>query len=203
MSSYNILFYSNNCKLSQEFLVLMKNEKLDKYFYFICIDDNKIPQIKYTPTLIIKGIHTPYVAGDAFVWLSKIKQWKINMTLQKLSSAQQEYLKTINNNLMINANNNNIISFSKNEMEGMTDLFAYIQEDSAIPHSYFDYNDIGKEYILTPPLENGQYKINSDNKYRLDILKSQELKSKLEMERKKQDEIFKNHIDNFKEQYNK
>lgn len=202
MSLYNILFYSNNCKLSQEFLVLMKNEKLDKYFYFICIDNNKIPQIKYTPTLIIKGIPTPYVASDAFVWLSKIKQWKINMMLQKLSSAQQEYLKTINNNLVTNTNNN-IISFSKNEMEGMTDLFAYIQEDNAIPHSYFDYNDIGKEYILTPPLENGQYKINADNKYRLNSSKTQELKNKLESERKKQDEIFKQHIDNFKEQYNK
>ncbi len=202
MSLYNILFYSNNCKLSQEFLVLMKNEKLDKYFYFICIDNNKIPQIKYTPTLIIKGIPTPYVASDAFVWLSKIKQWKINMMLQKLSSAQQEYLKTINNNLVTNTNNN-IISFSKNEMEGMTDLFAYIQEDNAIPHSYFDYNDIGKEYILTPPLENGQYKINADNKHRLNSSKTQELKNKLEFERKKQDEIFKQHIDNFKEQYNK
>ena len=87
MSEINVLFYSNNCEGSKQLIFLMKHEKLDKYFHFICTDNNtKIPhQIKLTPTLIIRNVPTPYVAGEAFAWLSKIKQWKINMTLINLA----------------------------------------------------------------------------------------------------------------------
>src|SRR5580704_4177731 len=99
--SANILFFSNACQGSQALLSLMQGENLTKFFHLICTDNNsKIPpQIKVTPTLIIKGIDTPYVAGDAFVWFSKIKQWKIQMMMQKMSNMQKQYLQA-NNNLV-------------------------------------------------------------------------------------------------------
>lgn len=201
MSSVNILFYSNNCELSQQLILLLNNEKLNRFFHSVCVDNNpKIPpQIKFTPTLIIRGVPTPYVAGDAFAWFSKVKQWKINMTMQRMSTAQQQYLNNINSNLV--ANQSNVLGFSQAEMEGMSDIFAYLQDDNAMPHSYFTCNNLGKENIMTPPLEDGQYKINTDGKYKINSTKSKELHNALEMERRKQDEVFKQHIEDFKKQY--
>lgn len=198
MSNINIIFFSNKCEGSKLLISLMEKEKLDKYFHFICIDKAKsIPaQITATPTLIIRGVPVPYVANEAFIWLARIKQWKNNMLLQKVSTAQQQYL---NNNLLPN-NQNNILGFSQSEMQGMSDLFAYIQEDISIPHTYFSCDTLGKENIITPPLEDGQYNT-SLNKNKLNSVKTKELSKKLEMERKKQDETFKSNIDNFIKQY--
>jgi len=193
MSNINILFYSNNCEGSKMLISLMKNEKLDKYFHFICVDNSRSipPQITATPTLIIRGIPTPYIANEAFTWLARIKQWKTNMMLQKVSNAQQQYL---NKNLLPN-NQSNILGFSQLEMQGMSDLFAYIQEDTCIPHTYFTCDTLGKEDIITPPIECNQ------NNTKLNSAKTKELGKKLELERKKQDETFKSNIDNFINQY--
>ena len=194
MSSVNILFYSNHCEGSKHLLSLMQGEKLTRFFHLICTDNNsKIPpQIKLTPTLIIRGVPTPYVAADAFAWFSKIKQWKINMNIQRASTAQQKYLQNINGNL--DTNNHNVLNFSQAEMEGMSDIFAYLQEDNPVPHAYFNYNNLGNENIFAPPKEEDKYKINAN--------KQKELQNNLEIARKKQDIDFKQKIDDFRNQYN-
>jgi hypothetical protein len=202
MSQVNILFYSNFCEGSKQLIALLESEKLTKFFHLICTDNNaeKIPpQIKCTPTLIIRGVPVPYVAADAFRWFSKVKQWKVQMLMQRLSMAQQQYLKSTNNNLITDANNSNVLGFSTEEMGGMSDIFAYLQSDDAMPHSYVPPNS--KDYIFTPPLEDGQYKINSDGKYKINPLKQKELQTKLESERREQDKSFKENIDNFRKQF--
>lgn len=201
MSSVNILFYSNNCPGSQHLISLMQQEKLTRFFYMICTDNNpKVPlQIKVTPTLIIKGIPTPYVASDAFVWFSKIKQWKMHMLMQRASAAQQQYLQNINNNLV--TKDSSVLGFSQAEMEGLSDIFAYLQNDNAMPHSYFTCNNLGQENIFTPPLEDGQYKVKENAKYKISATQQKELHNNLEMERRKQDDAFKKNIDNFVKQY--
>lgn len=196
----NVLFYSNKCESSKHLISLMQSENLLKFFHLVCVDTQKVPeQIKVTPTLIIRGIPTPYVGSDAFVWFSKVKQWKINMLMQKMTNAQQQYLQKIGNNLD-NNNNNNILGFSKVEMENISDIFAYLTSDSAAPQSYFDYQNIGQECIFTPPLENGQYKVTSDVKCKINASKHRELCFNLELERKKQDELLKRSIEEFKKQ---
>ncbi len=42
---------------------------------------------------------------------------------------QQQYLKNINNILV---NDTNILSFSKAEMDGMSDIFAFLQEENGM-----------------------------------------------------------------------
>jgi hypothetical protein len=206
MSSINILFFSNHCEGSKQLIAMMNTEKLTRFFHMICVDNNpKIPpQIKVTPTIIIKGVPIPYVAGDAFAWLSKVKQWKINMLMQKASQAQQQYLQNMNSNLGT-ANSatdgSTLLEFSKEEMAGMSDIFAYLQTDNAAPQSFFNTSQMGQENIFTPPLENGQFKISSDGKYRINANKQKELHTALEMERKKQDVMFKSQIENFRKQY--
>lgn len=193
MSSINILFYSNNCERSKYLISLLQGENLVKFFHLICTDNNPSipPQITHTPTLIIKGSATPYVAGDAFAWFSKIKQWKINTMMQRISTSQQQYLQNAN----IATTDTTLLGFSKAEMEGMSDMFAYLHDDNAAPHSYVAYNNIGEDNIFTP--------LKEDKTQRLDEVKHKELYSSLEMQRKKQDDAFKQNIEAFRRQYDR
>lgn len=209
MSAYNILFYSNKCEGSKLLISMMQSEKLLRFFHLICTDNNpKIPpQIYATPTIIIRGITTPYVAGDAFAWLAKVKQWKISMDIQRMNSAQQEYLKSINNNLV--SNNNDVLGFSKAEMAAMSDIFSFFSKNisqecqDALNQSYFTYQNLGHENIFTPPLEDGTYKASKNNSVRINESKQKELFNKLKQERNKQDIAIKQNIENFINQYGK
>jgi hypothetical protein len=183
----NILFFSNNCDSSKALINLMQQENLLRFFNLQCTDQNKNipPQIKVTPTIIIKGIPIPYAAGDAFVWLTKIKQWKMNVQLQKMSETQQKYFQNQNNN---NFSGPKLLEFSREEMDGMSDMFSYLQEQEGnIPHSYVAYDKIGQDNICTPPKET--IKINAEN--------CRKMRSNLESERRKQDETFKQQLNHF------
>lgn len=192
--SANVLFFSNNCDGSKALISLLNGEKLTKYFHLICTDNNnKIPaEIKVTPTLIIKGMPMPYIAGDAFVWFSKVKQWKIHTLMQRMSEAQKQHIQT---NLGQQQNEPELLGFNKIEMEGMSDMFAFISEDN-VPHAHFDYTNIGKDVI---------YYVANENKDKIKIgeNKQNEMTKNLESERKKQDQQIKQQIENFKNQYSK
>ena len=207
MSSVNVLFYSNNCEGSKMLISLMQNEKLIRFFHLICTDAGNVPpQVTKTPTLIIRNVPTPYVASDCFVWFSKVKQWKINMMMQRMTTAQQQYLQSINSNLV--SSNSNLLGFNSAEMNGMSDIFSFFSQNmaqecqEAFPQSFFTCNNLGKENIFTPPLEDGQYKINPTGKYKINTNKHKELEASIIAERSKQDKLFEQHIDNFKKQYN-
>ena len=134
----------------------------------------------------------PYVAGDAFAWFAKIKQWRINMQMQKMSQAQQKYMQSVHQNLGNPQNEMKVLEFSKEEMDGLSDMFAYLQDgDAALPHSYFSCNKVGQDKIITPPQE--------INKIGIDRYKK--INADMERERKKQDETFKRDIENFKKQF--
>uniref|UniRef100_A0A6C0LT47 Uncharacterized protein n=1 Tax=viral metagenome TaxID=1070528 RepID=A0A6C0LT47_9ZZZZ len=194
MNNVNVLFYSNHCEPSRLLLSMMNNENITRFFFLICTDNNKNipPQITITPTIVIRGVSSPYIAGDAFVWLSKIKQWKVHRNLQKMSTMQQKYITDMNSNLV---GDNIYHGFSKEEMNGMSDMFAYLSTDEAIQHSYFDYSKIGQENIITPPNEDEKFLRINENKHK-------QLKNILESERYKQDEAFKQTIENFKKVVN-
>jgi hypothetical protein len=192
--SANVLFFSNNCQGSQALISLMQGENLTRFFHLICTDKNsKIPpQIKVTPTLIIKGIDTPYIAGDAFAWFAKIKQWKIQMLAQRMNDMQKHYLQANSNFVQSSVD---CLGFNKNEMEGMSDLFAFITENN-IPHAHFDYNNIGQENTFYVANE-------TEDKMKITESKLKQMEKALDMERKKQDVMVKQQLDDFKNQYAK
>ncbi|AZL89427.1 hypothetical protein QKC54_gp0398 [Megavirus baoshan] len=206
MSSINILFYSNKCEGSKLLLSMFQTENLTKFFHLICTDNNpKIPsQIKVTPTIMIRGIASPYEASDAFAWLAKIKQYKYIMTMQKMGNAQQQYLQNITGTV----DSTNVLGFSESEMNGMSDIFSFFSKNmaqecqDALPQTFVTCNNLGNDNIFTPPLEDGKYVISEKGKYKINASKQKELHNKLEMERKKQDELIKQNIQNFKNQYN-
>lgn len=195
MSSINVLFYSNNCAGSQTLITMMDNEGLLKYFHSICTDNNSQvpPEIKMTPTLIVKNIPTPYVAGDAFAWLSKMKQWKLNEQIKNMNNLQKQHLEKMNNNLVKN-DDLSIKEFIKDEMGGSSDTYAYYldvdSQATALQHSYFDYNNIGKEVICTPSLETDK----------IGEAEHKKLRTMLEHERKKQNSDIKKNIESFRQE---
>ncbi|BCS83078.1 hypothetical protein QLL95_gp1045 [Cotonvirus japonicus] len=207
MSKYNLLFYSNHCEASQQLLAMFATENLTRFFYLICTDNNpKIPpQIKITPTFIIKGNPVLYEGANAFAWLNKIKQYKILMSMQKIGSAQQQYLKNIGGPTM----DSNILGFSQAEMSGMSDIFSFFSKNmdhecqDAMPQTFVQYNNLGNDNIFTPPLENGKYKVSENNSNKINAQQQKSLEKNILSERKKQDELFKQSIDNFSKQYSK
>ena len=207
MSSLNILFYSNHCEGSKQLLASLQGEKLLRFFHLVCTDNNQSvpPQIKVTPTLIIRGVPTPYVASDAFVWFAKVKQWKVQRMMQQMNQSQQQYLQSVNNNL--SDNNLNVLGFNQAEMNGMSDIFSFFSKNigqecqDPLPQSYFSCSDLGRENIFTPPLEDGGYKIVPGGKYKINASKQKELRESMESQRKKQDDTFKRDMDNFKKQH--
>lgn len=205
MSTTNILFYSNNCDASRVLISMMQGENLLRFFHQICTDHNKsLPEfITVTPTLMIRGIPTPYVASEAFVWFSKIKQWKIMVQMQALSAAQQQHLQTTYNNI---SQSDNIIGFTKTEMNSLSDMFAYLIDDSATPSSFLPYTRMSNENvdnIFTPPLEDGSYKIDKAVNYKINAAKQKNMTLALEQERRKQDDAIKSSIKEFMKQYDK
>lgn len=202
MNNINILYYSNKCEGSKLLISMLHQEKLLEFFHAVCTDNNiKVPpEIIVTPTIIIRGQPILYVAHDAFVWLAKMKQWKISMSMKKMNAMQQQYMQNISNNL---ENDANVLGYSSSEMNNASDMFSFFSRDIAqevqepLPQSYFSYNNIGNDKIFAPPLEDGTYKVNLSAKYKIDDKKQRQLCKNLEQERKKQDTDFMNNINNF------
>jgi hypothetical protein len=180
----------------------MQNEGIIGYFHLICTDGNpNIPtHIKMTPTILIKGIPTPYSGKDTFVWLSKVKQWKMNMMLRNVSSQQKQYISGINSNLVLD-NNPNLLGFSASEMEGMSDMFSYWvnnwgdtneNNESTMPHAFVTCDQLGNDNIFCVPHEKKHILHAEDH-----IIQQK----KLLIDRRKQDAELKGAIDNFRKQY--
>ena len=206
----NVLFYSNRCEASKHLISLMQTEKLIKYFHLVCTDNTKVPaNITVTPTIIIKGIPIPYVAVDAFAWFAKIKQWKLNVDLQRINNEQQKYLQNINNNLMTTTPQPNLFGFNQAELTAVSDMFSHYTKDlehdntEALPQSYFPCTMVGKDTINTVPLEDGTFKVKSTATYKISKEKAKELQKNLEAERKKQDAQFSQAINQFRKQYDR
>ena len=197
MSQYNIIYYSNFCEQSKCLMALMNTEKLLQFFHSICTDSNsKIPLgITKTPTIIISKMPVPYVAGDCFAWLAKIKQYKIQVMYQRASAAQLQYMQTMGQN--VGMANDKLLGFSDSEMAGMSDIFAFLQNDNAMPKSYVTNDMLGKDSIFTPPLEDGSYKTSDHGKYKMSESEQKLKRDKLLTDRKKQDDLFKKQTDEF------
>ena len=111
--------------------------------------------------------------------------------MQRMSDTQKQYLQSNNN--LVQTPESNLLGFNKMEMEGMSDMFAFITEDN-IPHAHFDCANIGKDNMFYVANE-------TDDKRKINGIKQKQMAQSLESERKKQDQMIKQQIDNFKDQY--
>lgn len=189
----NIFFYSNNSDSCKVFITLMQGEGLLRFFHQVCVDGNKdIPQGIRVPGIMIKGMPKTFMGEEAFAWFSRVKQWRINAQMKKISSDQQKYLSNINSNLA--AQEDNILGFSPVEMEGLSDMFAYLDTDSSAVRTYYNYDKMGQGDIdIRAKIQERKMTADQTNK----------TTKELENQRRKQDELLKTNIDNFRKQYTK
>lgn len=181
---------------------MMETEKLLRFFHLFCTDNGNVPPaIKLTPTIVLKGNPTFYVAGDAFSWLARVKQWKISMQMEQLDREQRDHMSRIDGNLRVE--NKQYLGFSDAEMNSMSDIFSFFSKDitkacdEALPQSFQRLDTISEHTIFAPPLEGTTYDVKeirkpSDHQYISDL-------KRLQQERKNQDNKIQQAITSFRD----
>jgi hypothetical protein len=129
-----ILYYSNYCVNSKEFInILCKSPLYNKFTKInISAPNSPIPKfLKYTPTMVVPGSNKPLTGIEVFTWL-------------EAQSAKKEEEKT-----------DEIKPFMPNEMGSHTDCYSYLDlEDSSQPMEHtFVFLGKKEEKINTPPEE--------------------------------------------------
>lgn len=200
--NYNAIFFSNHCEKSKFLISLLQKENFLRWFHVICVDNNRsLPfSITNTPVLVVKGVPTPYIGADTFTWVARMKRWQTNVMLQKMNGAQQQYIHKINSNLI--PVDNSILGFSETEMNSMSDAFAFFSTNvnqecqDAFPQQYVQFDNIGKDYIETPPLENGSYRVSKPGA-KINAAEQKKMLDSLSRQREAQDLTFRETLDGF------
>lgn len=197
----NIFYYSRVSKLCLDLIRMMDNYGILNKFLLQCIDDmNDIPKgLDRVPTLIVVGIPKPLVANEAVKWFNDNKPY-----LQQQGSDLQNK-KLLYNITKTMYDQQGPKGFSSNELEGLSDNFAYSDENFnyAQPKTFCLYGNDG-DVIMTPPKDG---KLNSETQKNLicEIEKNQkkqddECKVYMKQEQlnkimqKERDELMKNHL---------
>ena len=92
-----ILFYSEQCQHSNEFIRMIQNTQLNELFVKISIHDKSItlpPKLTSVPTIIVPNINRPLTGNDVFSWLNQnisqfIKPQRIHQQLNQRQQQQQ------------------------------------------------------------------------------------------------------------------
>jgi hypothetical protein len=170
------------------------NENITRFFILSCIDTTPPPKgIEYTPTMLIKGVPTPYVGSDVFKWLAKIKEWKRIVIAKKRETKQNKYLNQISNNLRTE-DNNNIMGFNKMEMDSLSDIFSFFSSNmdnecqEAMPQKYVNCNDNKNSIIFAPPI---------DSESKIDSVNQKSFVTNLHRKRHEQEMEIKNSFNNY------
>ena len=142
----HILFYSNRCQHSQQFIQLLKQVGIAEEITQVCIDHtprHRIPgTVKSVPTLVIAGSLTPLVGDQAFLWLQEESRKKQE---QRKQQAQQYAAMGGNTQSNPNTTNDNPEAWHSAEMDGCSysDAYSFIGADttaqgrgSSIPKSF-------------------------------------------------------------------
>jgi hypothetical protein len=145
----NLVFYSRTCTTCQNLLKILQTENLLHYFRLYCIDDklDKLPiNIEIVPTIIVANIGRPLVAKEAFEWVQ----------YAKFTNTQT------NSPIKNTTNRSSYLAWNKNEMDGISDGYAYKDVDSGFVHSYQGTKD-DNNIIFTAP-ETGKMNKNDQDK---------------------------------------
>lgn len=159
-SNKYILFYSDRCRHSKEFLIqLNKCQDLVKKFRFINIDDTKIrlpPAIKEVPTIIVPGINREdmYVGQEGLKWLEMAG----NLSRQQ----QQKQQPKIEG--QIQQTPGGIADYDPSAMSGFSDSFTLIDTGgnelidqsggSLLGKNFQSLRDMGAPMTPMPPSDN-------------------------------------------------
>ena len=175
----NIIFYSRNCITCANLMQIMKNANILQNFNLYCVDDhlNDLPpHITTVPTLIVGELKQQFVAADAFIWVESIK-------FMNQRNMMEMNKKIIMANMIAQQQLMGPHGYTKQEMNGFSDSFAFTDADHAQAHSFFGYKTENDNTIFTAPEDK-----NNDGKYIGMTQQEQKAKiSQIELLRKEQD----------------
>lgn len=144
-SNINIIYYSRVSQMCRNLLQLLNEYNAINCFMLKCIDDMKeLPQsLERVPTVIICGIGKPLVGNEAFKWFNENR-----MFLQTKSTELR------NKRILHNMDKNMYDptgpkGYSTNELEGLSDDFAFTTAEQAQPKSFCGYGQ-DTDVIYTP-----------------------------------------------------
>ena len=182
MNISNIFFYSDKCRSSAILRDMLKEENILDKFSEVCIEQLKhVPSsVKITPTLIINKIPVPLEADAAFQWVKNFKQLRLNYQLNKLNQT---------------LNKDTPLEFIEREMNGFSDIFAYVAKDDAQPQSFQGYKD--EQTVFTPPVP----KDKTGNYIKMDDKSQKKQYDELLKKRKEQDISYKTELQRTPEKY--
>jgi len=144
----NIIFYSKNCRDCCNLLTILKNENMIQNFVLFCVDGrlhDVPPNVTMVPTMIVSGINKPLAGKETFEWINKAKFLRQQNTM---NMNKQNIMKM---NLMRMASKKGPHGFLNDEMNGISDGFAYTKTDMALPHRYVSAAEKNKNAIFTAP----------------------------------------------------
>ena len=137
-------FYSSkNCANSAHMWQVMEKEGILSWFEKMNIDNFSLDQLmqfgmKEVPAILVVGHNDKRELAEgknAFKWLEqKIQNRRNNMSMMADSNRQ----KILERNKMVD-NNDGVTNFSKSEMSGSSDDYAYLLTDLAQSKSYVGY----------------------------------------------------------------
>ena len=179
-------FYSfKNCKNSVHMWKIMDREGIIGWFEKMNIDNFSLEQLlefglKSVPAILIISNNKKelYEGRNAFKWIEHFIQNRRNNMAMMVNSNRQKILQK---NMMIN---NSITDFSKAEMSGMSDDYAYLNTDIAQAKNYVNCN------IDTQPI------ITFNEKNKLNQAEMQNAMNDVEKYRKQQNQVLKDDMRN-------
>lgn len=172
----SVLFYLSSCPSCNKFMSECQKYNILKNFQLIKIDGNidyyKNKGLTIVPTIKVVGYSKSFMGSECFDWLKSIidtiNQHKINSPVSKIqeqANIQNSKIiqapPIIKNNNETNKNNNkslNEMGYNSNEMNAISDTYAYKEEDKAFPMS-FQSRNLNTE-IYTPPIEKNKIEKN-------------------------------------------
>jgi hypothetical protein len=190
-SNKGLFFFSSVCDMSKHLLGLFESEGLVKYFILVDVYKNpKVPpQITKTPTLVIKNIPTPFVGPEAFDWLARVKQWKMQTLM---TQANQQIMGAAA------TEKGELFGFSSAEMNSVSDNFSCFNRDidkeytEAMPQNYCAVDTFANSSLIWAAPEVDSTKIESETEAKKKSIIEQK---RIERERAEQDYLIKSRTD--------
>lgn len=149
------LFYSVKCNECMNLLQVITNENISKMFIPICLDKYTSTQIS---TLSIKEIPAIVISSDnnkpsVFEGPQQCSNWLNSFIVNR----RKNIVNNVENNRKniqqaqndIRKNEDGAIEYNENEMEGVSDNYAYSNVDVAQPKNYVLVGDEGNQHIVT------------------------------------------------------
>lgn len=145
----NILFYKNDCMMSNHLITILKNDKLLDNFKLQCIDNidpKMLPkQLRCVPTVVLINNGKILEKNEIFGWLNSIKFITNPLHSEKRNNKDDSE---------DNKEKKNMKGYNKHEMGEISDKFAYVEKESAFKHTYVGIDDLKQNAIFTEPEKN-------------------------------------------------